>query len=132
MPVTVTGFIVKIKPQGGSQEDTNCRFTGEPNTDWHVAFAGTSNGIEKNSVVIETTPRFKERHPAWIRATLRDFEADRRTTSDSVRVTGYLFYDPSHANHLKTLRISMWEIHPITKIEVFLGGVWTNIDDIDN
>lgn len=129
IPITVTGFIVVIKPQSSNTEDTNCSFTGEANTDWHVAFHGSPNGIERTSVVIEPTPRWKKRHPNWRRPNLRSYEADRRADGDSVRITGFLFYDPSHANHLKTLRISMWEIHPITRIEIFRTGVWVNIDD---
>jgi hypothetical protein len=128
IPVTVTGYLVKIKPQSGNQEDTNCKFTGEKNTDWHIAFIGLSDGEEVQSVVIEPTPRWKKRHPKWIRSNLRDYEKDRREPVDSVRITGYLFYDPSHANHLMTLRVSMWEIHPITRIEIFRSGAWVNVD----
>jgi hypothetical protein len=47
-----------------------------------------------------------------------------------VRVTGFLFYDPSHANHLRKFRVSMWEVHPVTRIEVFRRGVWVDLDDL--
>jgi hypothetical protein len=130
IPITVTGLLVIIKPQSSNGEATNCGFTGEANTDWHIAFVGLSDGSEGESVVIEPTPRFKRRHAAWKRAALRDYEADRRSPGDSVRFTGYLFYDPSHESHLDTFRRTMWEIHPITRIEVFLNGGWVNIDEL--
>lgn len=124
IPVTVTGFFYKIKPQASNGESTNCGFTGEANTDWHVAFTGGHEGIEEESVVIEPTPRFKKKNAKWKRATFREYEADRRSEGDSIRITGYLFYDPSHANHLDRYRLSMWEIHPITRIEVLHNGTW--------
>lgn len=130
IPVTVTGYFFKIKPQSSNAEDTNCDMTGEANTDWHIAFTGSHDGIEEESVVIEPTPRFKKRHSSWKRGTLRNYEADRRSAGDSVRITGYLFYDPSHKNHLDRFRATMWETHPITRIEIFREGAWVNIDDL--
>ena len=39
--------------------------------------------------------------------------------------SGWLLFDPVHKGHLGTFRASLWEIHPITKIEVFRNGQWT-------
>jgi hypothetical protein len=25
----------------------------------------------------------------------------------------------------------MWEVHPITRIEIFKNGQWVNLDDVD-
>lgn len=60
IPVTVVGCLVKIKPPSSNAEDTNRDFTGEANTDWHVAFVGLHDGEESESVVIEPTPRFEK------------------------------------------------------------------------
>jgi hypothetical protein len=128
IPVTVTGYLVVIKPQSSNGEATNCGFTGEKNTDWHVAFVGLNDGDESDGVVIEPTPRFKKRHSNWKRTTLRDHEKDRRSDADSVRITGFLFYDPSHSNHLDRFRSTMWEIHPITRIEIIREGSWQPIN----
>lgn len=38
--LTVTGFIVALRPQGGNTEATNCGASGEDNTDWHIALVG--------------------------------------------------------------------------------------------
>ena len=131
IPLTVTGFIAALKPQGGNQESTNCGFTGEANTDWHVAFVPTHTAGESNSVVVEPTPRFKKRHPNWKPAELAPWVGTARSSFDSVRVTGFLFFDPSHLNHLHTFRGTLWEIHPVTRIEVFdhLVGRWVDLDD---
>ena len=36
--------------------------------------------------------------------------------------------DPEHRNHLGRYRSTLWEIHPITKIEVFTNGKWVDLD----
>jgi hypothetical protein len=42
----------------------------------------------------------------------------------------YVFYDPDHANHLRRYRATMWELHPVTRIEVFRAGAWVDLDDM--
>jgi hypothetical protein len=44
---------------------------------------------------------------------------------DPVRISGWLLLDPVHKGHLGVYRSTLWEIHPITKIEVFKNGQWT-------
>ena len=43
----------------------------------------------------------------------------------------HLMVDPEHRNHLGKFRSTLWEIHPITKIEVFSNGEWINLDRQD-
>lgn len=43
-------------------------------------------------------------------------------TDAPVRITGWLMLDPEHSNHLGKYRMTLWEIHPITLIEVFQNG----------
>jgi len=39
--------------------------------------------------------------------------------------------DPEHQDMInKGLRSTLWEIHPITQIEVFQGGQWVDLDSI--
>ena len=39
--------------------------------------------------------------------------------------------DPEHQDMINSgLRSTLWEIHPITKIEVFKDGQWVNLDDL--
>jgi hypothetical protein len=47
---------------------------------------------------------------------------------DSVRVSGYLLLDPVHKNHLNKYRQTLWEVHPIHRIEIFQNGVWKDLD----
>ena len=131
IPLTVTGFIAKISNQKGNSESTNCGATGEANTDWHMALVATHTAAESTAVVVEPTPRFKRRHPNWIEAELAPWVGPARDPVDSVRITGFLFYDPSHKNHLRRYRSTLWELHPVTRIEVFdhAHGVWVDLDD---
>jgi hypothetical protein len=39
-------------------------------------------------------------------------------------------FDPEHAAHLGRYRSTLWEIHPITKIEVFKDGQWVDVDHL--
>lgn len=47
-----------------------------------------------------------------------------------VRITGWTMLDPEHRNHLNKYRMTLWEIHPITKIEVFRNGEWVDLDQL--
>ena len=127
--ITATGFIAKIRVQAKNHESTNCGWGGELNTDWHIEFVGNfTNGkaqSETEAVVVETTPRLKRVHPDW--AKLLNYE-DPKSSTDSVRISGWLMLDPEHKAHLGHYRQTLWEIHPITRIEVFTGGKWVNLD----
>jgi hypothetical protein len=132
IPLTITGFLAAVKTQGGSSggEGTNCKFTGEANTDWHMALVRTHRDSEPHALVVEPTPRIKRKHPNWRKSTLTPWIGAERQRTDSVRITGFLFYDPDHANHLRRFRRTMWELHPVTRIEVFQGGAWVDVDDM--
>jgi hypothetical protein len=47
-----------------------------------------------------------------------------------VRVYGWLFYDDPHAGDgsVGTWRGTAWEVHPITRVEVFENGQWKSIE----
>jgi hypothetical protein len=120
--VSVVGFIVAVKKQyGGSGESTNCHFNKADFVDSHVALVESAGQGEEKALVVEPTPRFYATHPTWKWATLNDLD----DSPDPVRITGWLLFDPAHKGHLGTFRASLWEIHPITKIEVFRNGRWT-------
>lgn len=127
--VIVTGFIRALRPQAGNAEDTNCGKKGEDNTDWHIALVGDPAMPESEAVVVEPTPRFKINHPGWKPTKLASFVNSGRA-GDSVRVTGFLLLDPTHKGHLTRYRGTLWEVHPVTEIEVFvLGRGWITLDD---
>jgi hypothetical protein len=127
IPVAVVGYIRVIRPQAGNQESTNCRLKGEANTDWHVALVGRFGDPESGALVVEPTPRLKQRNGGrWTRARLRRWE-DPQSPADSVRISGYLLMDPAHPGHLGRYRGTLWEIHPVTRIEVMRDGAWHDL-----
>ncbi len=122
--VRTVGYLVAIKPQNGHGEGTNCGFTLSSETDTHLALGGEVGDAEKDSVVIEFTPRFLKSHPHWTKASLSKY----LDTDTPVRITGWLMFDPDHRNHLGKYRFPLWEIHPITKIEAFEANAWKDLD----
>ncbi len=127
VPVRVAGYLVAIKPQtGGSGESTNCHMTRSSEVDWHMAVVATPGEGEAESIVIEPTPRIRIRHPRWTVARLRPW----LDAGNPVRISGWLLFDPSHRNHLGRYRKTLWEIHPITKIEVWQNDGWVDVDDL--
>jgi hypothetical protein len=74
--------------------------------------------------VVETTPRVREFHPKWTPSALAAWIK----SSAPVRISGWTMMDPEHRAHLGKFRSTLWEIHPITKIEVFQDGQWVDLD----
>ncbi len=122
--VRVVGYFVKLSPQKGSAESTNCGMKKANETDWHAALVGQPSQKESESVVVETTPRVRVDHPGWTEGKVKTTIDERR----AVRVSGWLMLDPSHRNHLKRFRQTLWEVHPVTEIEVERNGVWVSLD----
>lgn len=136
IPVTVTGFVAKFRgiivedaqnsPHG---ESTNCHAVDDAGVDWHVTLVRRPDDPKAKGIVVETTPRVRVAHP-WTPDMLAGAVAHR----DSVRISGWLLYDPEHfaqtANYdshpvANPVRATLWEIHPITRIEVFDGQTKT-------
>ena len=47
-----------------------------------------------------------------------------------MRVTGFLLMDPVHPDHIeKRYRATLWEIHPVTRIEVLVGNRWVDFSE---
>jgi len=123
IPVSVVGYVNRVKKQFGSGEggeSTNCHFFREGFVDIHVALVESFGDGERTALVVEPTPRFYKNRPTWIWTKMKALEF----STDPVRISGLTLFDPSHRGHMGTYRASMWEIHPITKIEVFKNGQW--------
>ena len=122
IPISIVGFIVAVKKQsGGGGEGTNCHFNTTNFVDTHVALVKAPGQGEEKAIVVEPTPRFYAQHPSWVFSKLDALD----DSPDPVRISGWLLLDPVHKGHLGTYRATLWEIHPITKIEVFKNGQWT-------
>lgn len=127
VPVRVSGYLVALKPQtGGSGESANCHMTRSAEVDWHMALVEEAGQGEGEAIVVEPTPRIRVNHPKWTVARIRPW----LDSSDPIRISGWLLFDPSHRNHLGRYRKTLWEIHPITKIEVWRDDAWVDVDDL--
>jgi len=125
--VSVIGYIVAIKPQTwGSGESTNCHRHAAPLVDWHVALVAQAGQGEVSAVVVETTPRVRRRHSGWTVARLSSW----LDAPNQVRIGGWLMFDPQHPDHLGKYRQTLWEIHPITSIEVWRDSAWVDLDSL--
>jgi hypothetical protein len=126
--VETVGYVVAIKPQASNSESCNCGWHGEAATDWHIALVEHPGDGEASSVVVEPTPRVKKDHPGWTKKNLSPW----LNVDIPVRISGWLLFDPQHTNHLKKYRSTLWEIHPITKIEVWDTDTekWMDLDNV--
>jgi hypothetical protein len=118
-PVTVNGFLLKVKPEGG--ESCNCGLTHRVDTDVHFALVSDPEDREETSVTAEVTPRVRAHgHQDWVFKNLNDFEGE------YIRVRGFLMLDTKHIpqghrlpgerpNH-NLQRATNWEIHPVTQL----------------
>ena len=86
--LSVVGFIVtRVKVQsGGTGEGTNCNFRLPAEVDWHIPLVEHAHDAEKLSIVVETTPRVRRKHPTWAVDALNDW-----VNGDApVRISGWL------------------------------------------
>lgn len=110
--VFVIGYIIDVKD--GGKESCNCH--SDTYKDTHIYLSKTPNGEAENSIIVEATPRFRN-----ILGTTSDLK---NYIGKKVKIYGYLFMDEEHkanstidnGNGLKW-RHTLWEIHPIIKIE---------------
>lgn len=120
-PVIVRGFLLRVKPEGG--ESCNCGLTRKVDTDIHLALVSDPEDAEEDSVTAEITPRVRANgHDNWTFKNMKELEGE------FVQITGWLMLDTKHIPQAHPLpgerknkglkRVTNWEIHPITKLEV--------------
>ena len=120
--VVVVGYLLKVKLEG--PESPNCHSDEEPERDFHLWLANSDDDDDKaDAVVVEVTPRIRARHPAWSRKNLGKFVKQK----SKVRISGWLMLDPEHPDQVGKTRATVWEIHPIMKIEVWSGKKWREL-----
>lgn len=121
--VSVVGYVVAVKNEK-SGESTNCNWTKDSEVDWHIELVKQAGRGEADAIVVETTPRVRTSHPKWIRPAF----APVLRRNVPVRISGWLMFDPDHPGHLGRYRTTLWEVHPITKIEFSTNGRWVDLD----
>jgi hypothetical protein len=122
-PVAVEGYLADAKESG--PESCNCHGADHRFRDWHIWLTKSSGEDRTRSIVVETTPRVREKHPAWTLKALRKISK----AMQRVRISGWLFLDPEHPDQVGKTRGTIWEIHPVMKIEVQQQGRWVSLDD---
>src|SRR5262249_51225418 len=108
-----------VAAKQSAPETCNCH--GE--RDFHLWLAIDSDADKPDAVVIEVTPRLRRKHKAWQLKNLQRFV----TSGARVRISGWILCDEEHPNEVGKSRATIWEIHPITKIEVKSAGKWREL-----
>jgi hypothetical protein len=92
----------------------------------HIALTENFQDLEPSAVVVETTPRIRKDHPNWAAAKLQTCCKGKNVL---VRISGWTMLDPFHIADVGKRRQTLWEIHPVTKIEMFTNGQWHDADE---
>lgn len=121
MAVAVEGFLTDAKISG--PETTNCNGVENEMLDFHMWLVETRRRDRAKSIVVEPTPRLRAQNPGWSLTRLNAIA----NTQKRVRISGWLFMDPEHPEQLGKTRGTLWEIHPIMKIEVEENGKWVKL-----
>lgn len=124
---TIDGYVAGVKV--GGVESVNCHTHDAAYRDTHIELTLKPNANDETTyVIVEVTPQVREEMAKkgvdWSTATLR-----RNLLGRWVKVTGWLLYDAEHAQNAENTnpggahnwRATVWEIHPITAIEVLPG-----------
>lgn len=140
--ISVEGYLYKVKVESSSPnassggESTNCHARLANDVDWHMPLTANEGEGENVAVIVETTPRVRRQHVQWTTVRLKPWtahigsKANASYNQQKVRISGWLMLDPEHQDMINGgLRSTLWEIHPITKIEVWDNGAWVDLDN---
>jgi hypothetical protein len=117
--VAVDGYLLKVRHEG--PESCNCH--SEEDRDYHIWLGASPDDDRASAIVVEISPREVPQHPGWRLRTLQKLARDHAR----VRISGWLMWDQEHPEQIGKTRGTLWEIHPIHRIEVFNGGGWEDL-----
>jgi hypothetical protein len=129
-PVQIDGFLAGARQEKG--EKCNCNGgpqgpTAPPEMcDIHVWLTGQPDKDRTRAIVVEVTPRGKQKHPVWTEDLLKGLA----NNNTPVRISGWLMFDQDHYEQLNHTRGTLWEVHPIMQIEVQQNSQWVKLDDL--
>lgn len=116
-PVVYEAFLLKVKHYKNGMESCNCNLKEDENNDFHLVTGHKKTTPEDDSITAEITPRF--RPDGWTLTKLQKLAKDKAF----VRLTGYLMLDTQHLNSNSPARVTDWELHPLTAMQVCTGSI---------
>jgi hypothetical protein len=123
LPVAVEGYLASSKQEG--PESPNCHGADADFRDYHIWLVPQAEADRSDSIVVEMTPPVRARHANWRTDVLGQIaKKDVR-----VRVSGWLLLDPEHPDQVGKTRATIWEIHPVMRVDVQQNGKWIALDD---
>ena len=118
LPLAIEGYLVDVREEGA--ESTNCHRDDAASRDWHLWLADAPGLPRSASLVAELTPRVRALHPPWAIDSLRQAMND----TIRVRISGWLLFDEEHPEQIGKSRATLWEIHPVMRVEFWQGDQW--------
>jgi hypothetical protein len=116
------GYVIHAKAEG--KESSNCQLAAAKDHDVHVYVGDGTDDDAASSAIVEVTPRWRSTSPTWNASDIQELV----TSGAQVRITGFLLYDQEHWDMIsKGQRSTLWEIHPITNIEVQTKSGWMEL-----
>ena len=124
--ISVEGYIIAIKGQGA--EACNCG--AKDFHDYHIWLNETplpqpapKKPDKSKSMVAEISPRTIKAHPNWNANAIQHLAKQ----GSRIRISGWVTWDEEHPEQIGIERATLWEIHPIHKIEVWSNGKWNEL-----
>ena len=122
--MTVEGYIVGLRE--GLPDPADCNWGASSYRDWHLSFTKIPRDPRSQSMLAEVTPRIRMTH-RWTINSIHALIMDRHVT---VRLSGWLYFDPEHPGDLGLDRSTLWEINPVMQIEVLNKDRWVPLDTL--
>lgn len=119
MPATLEGYLIAFDRLGPSEP---CNCGGRAGYDWHLWIGPSYQSSRKAGIITEVTPRVRAREKNFTWQSLATLAGQAK----KIRVTGWVFLDNDHQLH-ESDRGTLWEIHPVTRIEARGKHGWTKV-----
>ncbi|HMF56722.1 MAG TPA: hypothetical protein VK619_10300, partial [Pyrinomonadaceae bacterium] len=123
-PVAIEGYLAGAREEG--PESPNCHGADDLFRDFHVWLVKTAGDDRSNSIVVEVTPPVRAHHASWRTDVLGQIVKKKQR----VRISGWMMLDPEHPDQVGKTRGTIWEVHPIMKIEVNQNGNWIDMNSL--
>jgi hypothetical protein len=120
-PVQAEGYLLLVRHEG--PESPNCHSATQRDYHTWISVSPGTTADRDHSLIAELTPRVVARNPGW-----GNQSAILKLTGQHVRLSGWLLLDQEHPEQMQKTRGTLWEIHPVMKIDVQQGGKWIDLE----